>query len=101
MKPHKHAKEIKAWADGAEIEWFDINWAEWRLTSSPNWDENSEYRIKPPAKPDVVWFMGFATDEGGCCYLSWHHFSIEHWQHQLKITIDGETGKTKSAEVLK
>ncbi len=22
-KPHKHAELIKAWADGAEIEWFD------------------------------------------------------------------------------
>lgn len=50
MKPHKWAKEIKAWADGAEIEWcymaepFGI----WQTVTSPNWDStNLKYRIKP------------------------------------------------------
>ena len=53
MKPHKWAKEIKAWADGAEIEWcymaepFGI----WQTVTSPNWDStNLEYRIKPQHK---------------------------------------------------
>ena len=25
MKPHKHAELIKAWADGAEIQWKDAD----------------------------------------------------------------------------
>ena len=100
MKPHKHAKEIKAWADGAEIEYLTSS-ATWRTSETPGWYENTEYRIKPQPKPDVVWFMGFSTDEGGVCYMDLRHLMVALWQHQLKITIDGETGKTKSAEVLK
>ena len=59
MKPHKWAKEIKAWADGAEIEWcymaepFGI----WQTVTSPNWDStNLEYRIKPqPKEPQYLY----------------------------------------------
>lgn len=45
-KPHKHAKEIHAWADGAEIQrfcgdgWYDDS-------DTPEWYEDAEYRIKP------------------------------------------------------
>jgi hypothetical protein len=61
MKPHKHAKLIKAWADGAEIEqrnlddedtedWheFDAFWGD--ETSHDKW----EYRIKPEPKPEPI-----------------------------------------------
>lgn len=49
MKPHKWAKEIKAWADGHEIEYRDLtcdtDWATWVC---PSWDNDCyEYRIKP------------------------------------------------------
>lgn len=42
--PHKHAELIKAWADGAEIEFLapDGKW----YPSDPVWDINREYRIK-------------------------------------------------------
>lgn len=46
-KPHKHAEIIKAWADGAQIQfkfkdkWFDF------LGSANNWYQCMEYRIKP------------------------------------------------------
>ena len=48
MTQHKWHKEIKAWADGAEIEaccegiWFS--------TDYPNWDVINEFRIKPQPK---------------------------------------------------
>lgn len=58
MKQHKWANEIKAWADGAEIEVknsMDIN--EWIPCAHPNWSEGFteevdwiEYRIKPQPK---------------------------------------------------
>lgn len=44
-KPHVHAEQIKAWADGAEIQyrtstaWVDVN--------TPRWYVSGEYRIKP------------------------------------------------------
>jgi hypothetical protein len=46
---HKWHKEIKAWADGAEIE-FNLSSSneDWILTKKPNWLADCEYRIKPP-----------------------------------------------------
>ena len=51
MKPHKWAKEIKAWADGAEIEVKDIR-SDWWTIQNPQWLESGdvEYRIKPQPK---------------------------------------------------
>jgi hypothetical protein len=55
MKPHKWAKEIKAWADGAEIECFQGN-SGWWVTNNPRWDEDTEYRIKPqPKEPQYLY----------------------------------------------
>ena len=53
MKPHKWAKEIIAWANGAEIEYKDGTW--WDI-KQPNWHNDGEYRIKPQPKelPEVV-----------------------------------------------
>jgi hypothetical protein len=51
MKQHKWHKEIKAWADGAEIEFKDIN-ENWRFDSNPFWNGDSlEFRIKPQPIP--------------------------------------------------
>lgn len=48
---HKWHKEIKAWADGAEIEYFDDDIGEWRnCTSHALWYEDDTYRIKPQPK---------------------------------------------------
>ena len=55
MKPHKHAELIKAWADGAEIEWVyatkDDGEKLWVVVDNPAWNESHEYRIKPEPKP--------------------------------------------------
>ncbi len=45
MTKHKWHKEIKAWADGAEIE-FKLENAWWDA-GIPEWNEDGEYRIKP------------------------------------------------------
>lgn len=52
-QPHKHAELIKAWADGAEIQYFSKELNNWCncITSSPEWDVNTEYRIKPEPEP--------------------------------------------------
>ena len=55
MKQHKWHKEIKAWADGAEIEYcsYDI-WSDW--SEDIGWYENYEYRIKPhPKEPQCLY----------------------------------------------
>ena len=48
MKQHKWHEEIKAWADGSEIQYRikDGNWHDVG-DDPPEWNEWSEYRIKP------------------------------------------------------
>jgi len=48
-KPHPHAELIKAWADGAEIQFKVCGFGgyEWRSLIAPLWVPNTQYRIKP------------------------------------------------------
>lgn len=47
-KPQEHAEIIKAWADGAAIEYFSALVEDWMPVSDyPLWAEFAEYRIKP------------------------------------------------------
>ncbi len=71
MKQHKWHKEIKAWADGAEIEFLTEDG--WFNAGDPEWNENSEYRIKlQPKKPQYLYAyvdtrygkVGFSTEWG-------------------------------------
>ena len=48
--PRTHAELIKAWADGAEIEWFYDG--AWISIGCPSFLERNKYRIKP--QPIVV-----------------------------------------------
>jgi len=46
---HVHANLIKAWADGAEIEYFDSYEKRWLPPSGgPAWSPDRKYRIKDP-----------------------------------------------------
>jgi hypothetical protein len=59
-KPHKWAKEIKAWADGAEIEirYDESNgYSEWEIEQYPNFNSDLiEVRIKPtPKEPQYLY----------------------------------------------
>ena len=44
--PHKHAELIKAWADGAVIQ-YKQPLLGWRSVLHPSWSPNIEYRTKP------------------------------------------------------
>jgi len=48
MKQHKWHKEIKAWAEGKEIEFkLSDEWHNWMYDFEPHWDIHEyEYRIK-------------------------------------------------------
>ncbi len=97
MKPrkkpmkHKHAELIKAWADGAEIEYREYPTSgPWHTRDNPHWIDHVEYRIKPTPKPDKVISRWVYADgsTAGCS------------QSNVRYTFDGETGKLKSAEVI-
>jgi hypothetical protein len=50
MAQHKWHKEIKAWADGAEIECRHFGCEVWLDVPNPNLNNIVEYRIKPQLK---------------------------------------------------
>ena len=57
MKQHKWHKEIKAWADGAEIEWWNAVHERWQDEKEPMWCVVNKYRIKPqPKEPQYLYF---------------------------------------------
>jgi hypothetical protein len=96
--PHKHAELIKAWADGADIEFrWNGGRDDWRRITAPRWDQDGDYRIKPEPKPDVVdyVFVG-AFHRISACQLEW----ARETNSNLKLTWDFETGKLKTAEVI-
>lgn len=98
--PHKHAELIKAWADGAEIEFFDIFLKEWTISPTPNWSEDREYRIKPEPKPDVIRFFTYEWNPINETTYGSVPDQKQNTYSNLKLTFDGGTGKLKSAEVL-
>ena len=101
--PHKHAELIKAWADGAEIEFYDTRFNEhrWKLTGPfPYWQPEVEFRIKPEPKPDTKYWLRTYEHSGGSIYTPHFLQPTGTYPANIKLTFDGETGNLKSAEVL-
>lgn len=82
MKQHKWHKEIKAWADGAEIYGKPTHETDWQLTPNPWWNRNDwEYRIKSePKEPTYLYVYGYSDQ-------------IKLWY--AKTGADGYLGKIK------
>lgn len=95
-KPHKHAALIKAWADGAEIQYQYENTTMWvDLGDSPAaWHPTVQYRIKPEPKPDVVKFCSVSPDHSG------RLTSGRNFLDNVKYTFCGETGKLLKVELI-
>lgn len=102
MKPHKHAELIKAWADGAEIEFRWEPTQGWRTSTNPHWEPECEYRLKPEPKPDVrCWYrVGRLNREMVNLGASAGVILSERDNANLLITFDGETGYLKKVEML-
>ena len=96
--PHKHAELIKAWAEGAEIEFYSEPSKQWIFTAFPSWIPDYQFRIKPEPKPDHVYYGVFEMD--GSVHIDSCFTKLNDAGDELKLTFDGETGKLKSAEVL-
>lgn len=63
-KPHPHAELIKAWADGAVIQFWSLIEDRWVDTTNnrPHWDGATKYRIKPKTTKAAV-FVRFYWDK--------------------------------------
>lgn len=62
--PVKHAEVIKAWADGADIEWrIESDPPDsWRLAVVPVWREELEYRVKSETVYSHTFTMAFTVE---------------------------------------
>ena len=95
---HKHCELIKAWADGAEIQYKDQrgDWIDFPSWYEPVWNSDTlEYRIKPEPKPDFS-YSYIVCDNGGAIQVYNGHVKAN-----LHLIFDGETNKLKSAGVIK
>ena len=90
MKPHKWAKEIKAWADGAEIEYnsYDI-WDDWN--EDIGWYEGYEYRIKPQPKEPQYLYAYIDTRYGKVGFSTgWEKDSAMPLIGKIKLEVNDE-----------
>lgn len=100
-KPHIHAEIIKAWADGATIQFSTDDGYSWLTTNSPTWDSNYQYRVKPEPKADVVYYANVYKTS-----LGRFHDTLSQLPRYneslgiLKFTYDGETEKLKFVEIV-
>jgi hypothetical protein len=53
VQPRAHAEIIKAWADGAQIEYKDGT-GDWVSIERPSWHSHFEYRVKSDVKSHTV-----------------------------------------------
>lgn len=102
---HKWAKEIKAWADGAEIQVRVLEtkgWGEWHNPTYEGthggatwWYTTStyEYRVKPEPLPNIVMFWRIEKNSS-----TFH--TIPNEKTNVKCVFDSETGKLKAVELL-
>jgi hypothetical protein len=98
MKPHKWAKEIKAWADGAEIE-IRVNTktvgCDWTaIKQDHDWTptEGVEYRIKPqPKEPQYLYV--YEHEGNGISFGYKPHGALNMWQTKIigKIKLEDES----------
>jgi len=100
--PHKHAEVIKAWADGALIQYRSKCNNAWRdaTETPPMWYSDWEYRVKPEPKPDMVYYGQLDEPVRGAFTLGTCFTRLQDRYDQVKLTFDGSTGKLKSVEML-
>ena len=100
--PHKHAELIKAWADGAEIQFKSQGSTDWRDASTPQWNLDCQYRIKPEPKPDRHEYVVVQKGSG-----IWRRSTLVDAQAKamldsviLHLIYDGETDKIKTSTIV-
>lgn len=101
---HKHSEIIKAWADGATIQYNagDGMWVD-STENNPAWRIESEYRIKPEPKPDIVKYLDISAGVGTTVYKIQSKLEFSgSYDNCVKLVFDGENPSIlKSLEVIK
>ena len=99
---HKHAELIKAWADGAEIQFreYEGEWNDFQPNGYVCWHQDMEYRIKPEPKPDIVLYAIAENCKNDFSNVTFADKFLTSYCN-LKLIFDGETCKLINAEVIK
>jgi hypothetical protein len=92
---HKHYDVIIEYALGKEIQCYSEQTKQWVDAYRPSFLDHVQYRVKPEPKPDIVKYVVCNYPLDG----KWVESRLPHLHDCIKITIDGETNKLKSAEV--
>ena len=105
MAKHKHAELIKAWADGARVQYLrDATLRDhWCDCPCPIWDVLTEYRIKPEPKPDIVEIRQIGYNIVFCSINLYGGSANCHPNVNavpVKFIFDGETGALKKVEIV-
>jgi hypothetical protein len=109
---HKHSETIKAWADGAKIQYLcPPDYDKWIDVTTPNWDDdNLEYRLKPSTENQVqsdidhiLENFDFHRANEVMTVLNWHWYGIgipsidqlrDRARELLNDVVDGINKKT-------
>lgn len=83
MTRHIHADLIKAWADGAEIEYLNEALREWRDAGSPVWSPATKYRVKHPLQALID-----ARDLGATIQVRMKGDPYSVWKDDSKVKFD-------------
>ena len=90
---HKWHKEIKAWADGDEIEYKSIySDDDWEIDNLPDWSsEEWEYRIKPQPK-EQQYLYAYLEPETGNYKFNYKKIKIyeQFYIGKIKLEVDDE-----------
>ena len=95
MKPHKWAKEIKAWADGAEIEWRYSDTDFWmpNCNNHPVW-HNDEYEFRIKQQPKEPQYLYLYVNNEGAPRFFWNKITPLKtdliYQGKIKLEVDDE-----------
>jgi hypothetical protein len=104
-KPHKHAAVIKAWADGAQVQYKYPGEETWHDIAEPSWKGIIEYRIKPECKPDIVGYGQAVLQPGNKTMPTLVKVvdggTVRWPSDNVKFTFDGETNELKNVELIK
>lgn len=97
MAQHKWHKEIKAWADGAEIEARNregynnpnAEFAHWWTIKDPRWETHNdiEYRIKPqPVEPQYLYV--YKNKKGIDLTDRYHGYTMDEYIGKIPLIVE-------------
>ena len=106
IKPPEWQEKLRQAArDGKTVEFYRKEYNSWITSAITHYPDDgtflknakeSDYRIKPEPKPDVV--IEFHASRDGSGYVNFTRLTIN--DHNLKLVFDGETNQLKSVEMI-